>query len=555
MARYAAAVVAGTGAGAAVADRLERAVDCCVTDRSPGRRSGSPTRRWPGSGYAAKLVAARLATPTPDLTACCARMDIPENRSWRPFQLAFVLLCLPALADPGHPDARRGAADLVAEAHLLFFPTGGGKTEAYLGLTAFTIAIRRLQGVVGWDGRDGRDGVAVLMRYTLRLLTAQQFQRAAALLCACELLRRERRDRRRRGGARRRSGSGCGSGMASRRTRIEDADEQLEQSQRRPARARLPSLQLARCPWCGSRLDRGRDVQADATRAAGASVLRGHPGHCPFTEAQRPDEGLPVVVVDEEIYRLPPALVIATVDKFAQMPWQAATATLFGQVDARCERHGYRDPDRRRGEHGGHPPPRTCPAATIAPVDRLRPPDLIIQDELHLISGPLGTSVGLYETAVDELCSWSTDGKPVRPMFVASTATIRGRRTQVEQAVRPATRRCSRRRCSTRATPSSPARCRSTPATPGRRYLGVCAPGRRSRRSRSACTSRCWSAGQLLFDRLRRRGRPVHDAGRLLHRHPRAGRHAPPGRGRRAPTGSAPCRLPLAAATALRRPS
>ncbi len=110
--------------------------------------------------------------------------DVPRNRSWRPFQLAFVLLNLPSLADPSHPErtAEHGLVD------LLFFPTGGGKTEAYLGLTAFAIAIRRLQGTV--DGRDGRDGVAVLMRYTLRLLTLQQFQRAAALLCACELRRR-----------------------------------------------------------------------------------------------------------------------------------------------------------------------------------------------------------------------------------------------------------------------------------------------------------------------------------------------------------------------------
>src|SRR5204863_2598007 len=101
--------------------------------------------------------------------------DVPHNRSWRPFQLAFVLLNLPALAEPTHSE--RTADDGLVD--LLFFPTGGGKTEAYLGLTAFTLAIRRLQGTVdGYDGRSG--GVAVLMRYTLRLLTAQQFQRAAA---------------------------------------------------------------------------------------------------------------------------------------------------------------------------------------------------------------------------------------------------------------------------------------------------------------------------------------------------------------------------------------
>ena len=105
--------------------------------------------------------------------------------SWRPFQLAFVLLNLPALTEPGHDD--RQIVD------LLFFPTGGGKTEAYLGLAAYTFAIRRLQRTIGVGeaARSGDGGVAVLMRYTLRLLTAQQFQRAAALVCAAEVLRRE----------------------------------------------------------------------------------------------------------------------------------------------------------------------------------------------------------------------------------------------------------------------------------------------------------------------------------------------------------------------------
>ena len=111
-------------------------------------------------------------------------VDKPENRSWRPFQLAFILLNLPALTDLHHPDR---SADVSAVADLLWFPTGGGKTEAYLGLTAFTLAIRRLQGIV--EGRSGEDGVAVIMRYTLRLLTLQQFQRAAALICACEVIR------------------------------------------------------------------------------------------------------------------------------------------------------------------------------------------------------------------------------------------------------------------------------------------------------------------------------------------------------------------------------
>jgi hypothetical protein len=101
-------------------------------------------------------------------------VDVPTNRSWYPFQLAFILLNLPALTDLHHPDR---ADDQTASADLLWFPTGGGKTEAYLGLAAYTMALRRLQGTVA--GRSGEHGIAVLMRYTLRLLTLQQFQRAA----------------------------------------------------------------------------------------------------------------------------------------------------------------------------------------------------------------------------------------------------------------------------------------------------------------------------------------------------------------------------------------
>src|SRR5260370_40123234 len=112
--------------------------------------------------------------------------DVSDNRSWRLFQLAFVLLNLPSISRFDHPD---GSHETEAVADLLWFATGGGKTEAYLGLTAYTLALRRLQGEI--EGRSGDHGVAVLMRYTLRLLTLQQFQRAAALLCACEVIRRE----------------------------------------------------------------------------------------------------------------------------------------------------------------------------------------------------------------------------------------------------------------------------------------------------------------------------------------------------------------------------
>jgi len=409
--------------------------------------------------------------------------DVPRNRSWRPFQLAFVLLNLPAVAEPTHAERGAGKQGLV---DLLFFPTGGGKTEAYLGLTAFTIAIRRLQGIV--EGRDGRNGVAVLMRYTLRLLTLQQFQRAAALLCACELRRRKlygdgKTEEQRRWGATPMR-IGLWVGRTSTPNSTDDADRWVTQARQRggksSARGSSP-MQLARCPWCGSELRGGRDIEVNALRGRTLLTCSDSSGECAFTPRNSPNEGLPVVVVDEEVYRLLPALVIATVDKLARMPWEGRAAALFGQVTRQCERHGFLTPGESKKHAGQHRARAGLPAATVADCDPLRPPDLIIQDELHLISGPLGSLVGLYETAVDELSSWNVNGSRVRPKIVASTATIRRAGDQVK--------RLFDRQLAVFPPPGLDARDsffalqRDRPeeqdAKPGRRYLGVCAPGRR----------------------------------------------------------------------------
>src|SRR6266567_2399353 len=336
-----------------------------------------------------------------------ADKDRPENRSWRPFQLAFILLNLPALTDLHHPDR---SVEASAVADLLWFPTGGGKTEAYLGLTAYTLAIRRLQGTIA--GRSGEDGVAVIMRYTLRLLTLQQFQRASALICACEVIRQEDTQRT-WGNTPFRLGLWVGQRTTPNTT--EQSEESSRQDrglyQRGSAIGGVGSpRQLTNCPWCGSPIDAGRDIKIE-TFAKGRGrtfIYCGDPlGRCAFSR-RNASEGLPVLVVDEEIYRCLPSLLIATVDKFAQMPWNGATQMLFGQVDKKCSRHGFRSPDLEDKDQ--HRAVGMFPAARSVPQRPLRPPDLIIQDELHLISGPLGTLVGLYETVVDHLASWEVDG-------------------------------------------------------------------------------------------------------------------------------------------------
>ncbi|MEU5626328.1 helicase-related protein [Streptomyces tendae] len=282
----------------------------------------------------------------------------PAAGHWRPFQIAFILLCVAGIDDSHHRD--RQISD------LLWFPTGGGKTEAYLGLIALTSFLRRIR------GKEAGGGVTVLMRYTLRLLTLQQFERAATLLCAMERMRLRTPEL---GGERFSVGMWVGRSATPNKLSVAAAklDELRANLDKRLATEN--PVQLHACPWCGTRLDaRNYEVDEEARRM---HVRCPGPG-CDFAD------GLPVHLVDEAVYDARPTLVIATVDKFASMPWRWETSALFNRDD---------------------------------PDDGTPPPELIVQDELHLISGPLGTLTGLYETAVDALSG--------RPKVIASTATIR----------------------------------------------------------------------------------------------------------------------------------
>ena len=276
---------------------------------------------------------------------------------WRPFQLAFMLLVIPGLADPELDD--RQCMD------LLWFPTGGGKTEAYLALTAFQIFHTRLTD----EHRREHGGVDVLMRYTLRLLTVQQFQRAASLIAACDAMRATDR---RLGEVRITLGLYVGSEATP--NKMEDAREALDQ-EHADQKPKSTPRQLLRCPVCGSEL-RGTAYQADPLQPR-IDII------CGQADCETGGRPLPVLTVDATIYENPPSLLIGTIDKFAQMPRRTDIRRIFG-------------------------------------LDGGLPPGLIIQDELHLISGPLGSMAGLYETIVDLVCT--RDG--VRPKVIGSTATI-----------------------------------------------------------------------------------------------------------------------------------
>jgi hypothetical protein len=426
-------------------------------------------------------------------------LDVAGNRSWRLFQMAFVLLNLPSLTDLHHPD-RSHETDAVAD--LLWFATGGGKTEAYLGLTAYTLALRRLQGEI--EGRRGDHGIAVLMRYTLRLLTLQQFQRAAALMCACEMIRRD--DVAKWGETPFRLGLWVGNKTTP--NSLSAAANSLRQRNvgGKPSSTGTPH-QITSCPWCGSAIKEQHLHVYEAPSDIGRCVTYcgDNLGRCEFTERNSPKEGLPVMVVDEEIYRRPPSLLIATVDKFAQMPWNGRTQMLFGKVTEECDRHGFLSPEVEDGQ--SHPARNGLPSVRNRPHAFLRPPDLIIQDELHLISGPLGSMVGLYEAAVDELCSWEVDGKKVRPKVVASTATIRRAPAQVQQLfvrkleVFPPQGTSIRDSFFAIQRPTGP-------LNPGRRYLGISAFGRRYPVAMIRCYVAHMASAQFLYDKYDRLADP-----------------------------------------------
>ncbi len=424
------------------------------------------------------------------------QFDQPKNRSWRPFQLAFLLLSLPSLADPMHPDR---VQQMEAHADLLWFPTGGGKTEAYLGVAAFTMAIRRLQGKLG--GYDASRGLAVIMRYTLRLLTLQQFQRATALICTMEKLRRDAivQGDESLGKEPFTIGLWVGNKVTPGTTEESHYAIQALRDSGKNKAGRTSPLQLTSCPWCGSSIDPGKDVVVDRERGRTIVYCGDKKSSCTFSRGRSsgsPYPGIPVLTVDEEIYHRPPTMMIATVDKFAMMAWRGQVRTLFGRVNQECERHGLLWPD--CDCTGNHTAGKGLPAVKVKNVAPIRPPDLIIQDEFHLISGPLGTMVGLYESAVDELSGWTLDDKTIKPKIVASTATVRKAKEQVNNVFMRRVAVFPPHGLDVENNYFSVQR--PIEERPGRRYLGVCSPGS----SRPAMLIRVYTAfltaAQALFD-------------------------------------------------------
>ena len=380
-------------------------------------------------------------------TALRHRAANESSPRWRSFQLAFILLNLPGLVDPAHAD--RKVVD------LLFFPTGGGKTEAYLGLAATAMVLRRLRDP-GPPAHRGA-GVSVVMRYTLRLLTFDQLARATGLVCALELERE--RDPARYGEWPFEIGLWVGKAATpnvlgrKKDKRRDTARTRIIQYKQDPRNKPSP-IPLEDCPWCGKPFEPDSfQLEPDDDRPRNLRI-RCTDFTCDFSG----DRPLPIVAVDEPLYRRLPAFLVATVDKFASLPWTGACGVLLGGAD-RVGRDGF---------YGASEPGRGTPLPAPLP-----PPDLIIQDELHLISGPLGTMAGLYETAIEALCRRSG----AAPKIVASTATVRQAQDQIQALFARSTTQVF--------PPLGPTRrdsffARTVPASqvPARLYLGIAAQGR-----------------------------------------------------------------------------
>ena len=300
------------------------------------------------------------------------------TRYWRPFQLFFIVMNLEGVVAP--ESEAREITDVI------WLPTGGGKTEAYLGLASFSI----------WHQRISKRaaGTVVLMRYTLRLLTTQQLERASRLIIAMDAIRSELYPDQRPITI----GIWIGSGQTPNRKAEAVKSFEALLDGRRPD----TGFGLVACPRCKAPI--GRESGANAKVHLIPGMRRNGRGSielfCPRSSTPETAKRLPVLFVDDDIYESPPDFLLGTVDKIAVLAWNENARSIFGI-----------------GSDGR----------------RVRPgPTLVIQDELHMIAGALGTAVSMYEPLIELLSTHdSIDGG--KPKIICSSATIRDFQSQVLQ--------------------------------------------------------------------------------------------------------------------------
>lgn len=352
--------------------------------------------------------------------------NLPDNVNykWRSFQLAFIILNIDAFVKPDNDEDivkdvfETGWPERNEIADLVWFPTGGGKTEAYLGIIAFDIIYRRFtKGEMGY-------GTTVLMRYTLRLLTLQQFQRATLLICALEVIRKDNfsiPNDLSLGDEKISIGLFVGhdslpNNWDEMRLELQNISDQFPLGPEQKIKTKLP---FTECPWCGAALFvnsylaniKPNHNDGRYSTAKKLNICCNNQSCCfygfPEDKLEPGLANLPISLFDDDIYKYPPTLLFGTVDKFAALSNNVTTNT------------SERNKDSRRFFGRGY-------------NQGFLPPNLIIQDELHLLVGPLGTAVGLFEKAIDELCTYKDENnRRIKPKIITSTATTRNTDKQI----------------------------------------------------------------------------------------------------------------------------
>ncbi|WP_181442580.1 helicase-related protein [Streptomyces tateyamensis] len=368
------------------------------------------------------LLAFQLANET------MAELDRRRRRNasgrpggWRLFQLVSIVSQLSSLAWREHPESafEKGlwgdddSADPTAAATVIWYPTGGGKTEAYLGLVITAMFYDRARGKTA--------GVTAWCRFPLRLLTLQQTQRQMNAVALANLVRERAANRLQA------VGGGPGSNFligfyagAGNTPNSLTSDPGLLARLRTDEEARRRYRLVDECPYC---CERSVDIPPPDERDLKLLHVCTACGKM-----------LPLVVVDTEIYRFLPSVVVGTLDKLANIGLSDRFGSLLGDVDCRCKTHGY--------GRGMKCHERQAPGHAKAPVQPLSPlydpsPSLEIVDELHMVQEELGVFSGHYEGLLAEVqrslsARQRADGRGVRTKVVATTATIRGEDRQCE---------------------------------------------------------------------------------------------------------------------------
>lgn len=331
----------------------------------------------------------------------------PKDK-WRLFQIVFVVTQIPGIAALKTPTpvglAEREMVDII------YFPTGGGKTEAYLGVLVFHCFFDRLRGKTA--------GVTAWLRFPLRLLTLQQTQRMADVIGMAELVRREQSDHRLSGAV---AGFAVGYfvGASSSPNKLNPvspgAEDQVAWSKANDPDERGKWKRVVTCPAC-----RTPTVRVDLDEPAVRLIHRCTNPKCAF-----PDGKIPIYIVDNEIYRYLPSVIVGTIDKLAGLGNQRKFSLILGAVTGICSKHGYFNgkccqdecKDEKLWQRGRVP-------------NGLTGPTLFAQDELHLLREGLGTFDSHYETFTQELLKEMGQEGPLK--IIASSATIEAFERQVE---------------------------------------------------------------------------------------------------------------------------